>query len=111
MGADEPRIKGRVRGGARRLGQKYRPDPQTRLNDSSRDPIRRRNGAAPVHVVRARCKERIMSGERGPIQRVGCHISGLVADFAANPVAQVGFVLLCLLWFWLGLSVNVLTAA
>jgi len=52
-----------------------------------------------------------MSDERGHIQRIGCRISGLVAGLAANPFAQVGFVLLCLLWFWLGLSVGILTAA
>jgi low affinity Fe/Cu permease len=51
-----------------------------------------------------------MSDERGRIQRIGCHISGVVADFAADPFAQVGFVLLCLAWFWLGLNVNILTA-
>jgi len=52
-----------------------------------------------------------MSDERGHIQRIGCHISSLVADLAADPIAQVGFVLLCLLWFWLDLNVNILTAA
>lgn len=51
-----------------------------------------------------------MSDDRGPIQRIGCRISDAVAGFAANPFAQVGFVLLCLLWFRLGLNVNVLTA-
>ena len=51
-----------------------------------------------------------MSDERGRVQKIGCHISSLVADLAANPLAQVGFVLLCLLWFWLGLNVGVLTA-
>jgi len=52
-----------------------------------------------------------MSDERGRIQRIGCHISGAVADFAADPFAQVGFVLLCLVWFWLNLNVNILTAS
>src|SRR3954464_9259269 len=52
-----------------------------------------------------------MAAERGPIQRIGCHVSGAVADFTADPMAQVAFVLLCLAWFWLGLNVNVLTAA
>ena len=52
-----------------------------------------------------------MSDERGPIYRIGCRISGIVSDLAADPIAQVGFVLLCLLWFQLGLAVNVLTAA
>ena len=52
-----------------------------------------------------------MSDERGPIHRIGCQISGLVADVAADPLAQIGLLLLCLLWFWLQLSVNVLTAS
>jgi low affinity Fe/Cu permease len=52
-----------------------------------------------------------MSDDRSQIQRIGCHVSGAVADFAADPLAQVGFVLLCLIWFWLDLNVNVLTAA
>ena len=52
-----------------------------------------------------------MSDERGRIQQIGCHVSSLVADLAANPLAQVGFVLLCVAWFWFGLNVNVLTAA
>jgi low affinity Fe/Cu permease len=51
-----------------------------------------------------------MSDERGRIQRIGCHVSSLVADLAANPFAQVSFVLLCLTWFWFDLNVNVLTA-
>jgi low affinity Fe/Cu permease len=51
-----------------------------------------------------------MTDDRGPIQRIGCQISGAVANLAADPFAQVGFVLLCLLWFRLGLNVNVLTA-
>jgi low affinity Fe/Cu permease len=52
-----------------------------------------------------------MSEDRGPIHRIGCKVSGIVSDLAADPIAQVGFVLLCLLWFQLGLAVNVLTAA
>jgi len=52
-----------------------------------------------------------MSDERGRIQQIGCHVSSLVADLAANPFAQVGFVLLCVAWFWFDLNVNVLTAA
>jgi low affinity Fe/Cu permease len=52
-----------------------------------------------------------MAEERGTIQRIGCHISDVVADFSADPLAQVGFILLCILWFVLGLNVNILTAA
>ena len=52
-----------------------------------------------------------MADERGPIQRIGCHVSDVVADFSADPLAQVGFILLCILWFVVGLNVNILTAA
>ena len=52
-----------------------------------------------------------MSDERGRIQQFGCHVSSLVADLAANPFAQIGFILLCIAWFWFDLNVGVLTAA
>jgi low affinity Fe/Cu permease len=52
-----------------------------------------------------------MADERGHIQRIGCHISNIVADLSADPIAQVGFILLCILWFVVGLNVNILTAA
>ena len=51
-----------------------------------------------------------MSDARGPINRLGCRISSAVADLAADPLAQIGFVLFCLLWFWLDLNVSILTA-
>lgn len=53
-----------------------------------------------------------MSGE-GPGQTtsLGCRISGAVADFAAHPFVQIGFILICVGWFALGLRVDVLTAA
>jgi low affinity Fe/Cu permease len=49
--------------------------------------------------------------EHGPIHRIGCRVSGTVANLAADPLAQVGFILLCAAWFAFGLNVNVLTAA
>lgn len=45
-----------------------------------------------------------------PIPSLGCRISGAVADFAAHPVVQILFVLVCIAWFALGLRVDVLTA-
>ena len=52
-----------------------------------------------------------MADERGAIHRIGCRISTAVADFSADPLAQVGFILLCVAWFSVGLNVNILTAA
>jgi low affinity Fe/Cu permease len=49
--------------------------------------------------------------EHGPIHRIGCKVSGAVAALTADPLAQVGFILLCVAWFAFGLNVNVLTAA
>ena len=52
-----------------------------------------------------------MSGERTPLQSLGCRIAGIVADISAHPFAQLGFLLFCLAWFALGLPVDILTAA
>ncbi|MBV9883087.1 MAG: low affinity iron permease family protein [Sphingomonadaceae bacterium] len=52
-----------------------------------------------------------MADERGPIQRIGCRISDRVAHLSADPLAQIGFILVCVAWFWAGLNVNILTAA
>jgi len=47
----------------------------------------------------------------GAIHRLGCWLSARVADIAAHPYAQLGFLLLCLAWFAIGWGVNALTAA
>ena len=52
-----------------------------------------------------------MSNERSALQQLGCRISGLVSDLAAHPYAQLVFILVCVGWFWLGLRVDILTAA
>jgi low affinity Fe/Cu permease len=52
-----------------------------------------------------------MADRHGAVHRIGCRISTAVADFSADPLAQVGFVLLCVAWFAVGWNVNVLTAA
>jgi low affinity Fe/Cu permease len=52
-----------------------------------------------------------MAEERGPIHRIGCRISSRVADLTADPVAQIGFLLVCGIWFWASFNVNILTAA
>jgi low affinity Fe/Cu permease len=52
-----------------------------------------------------------MADEPGAVHRIGCRISAAVAHFSADPLAQVGFILLCLAWSATGLNVNILTAA
>jgi low affinity Fe/Cu permease len=52
-----------------------------------------------------------MAEDRSQIQEIGCRLSGAVADVAANPFAQLGFILLCVGWFAFGLRVEALTAA
>ena len=51
-----------------------------------------------------------MSSDRSALQSLGCRISGFVSDLAAHPYAQLGFLLLCITWFALGLRVDILTA-
>jgi low affinity Fe/Cu permease len=41
----------------------------------------------------------------------GCWLSERVADLAGNPFAQLALLLLCAVWFLLGLRVDILTAA
>ncbi len=48
---------------------------------------------------------------KGSINRFGCLISAKAADFAADPLAQVGLVTFCVAWFALRLPVEILTAA
>ena len=45
------------------------------------------------------------------IDRIGCYLSAKIADFAADPLVQVGFLLFCAFWFAAGLPVEILTAA
>ncbi len=47
----------------------------------------------------------------GLIHRIGCRVSASFADFAANPLAQLGLLIICIVWFALKLPVEVLTAA
>lgn len=44
------------------------------------------------------------------LETLGCHVSEWVADVAAHPFAQIGFIALCLAWFLVGWNVNILTA-
>lgn len=47
---------------------------------------------------------------KGRIDRLGCIVSARVADLAANPFAQLGLVICCVIWFAASLPVEVLTA-
>ena len=48
--------------------------------------------------------------QKSAFERIGCQISSWVSDLAANPLAQIAVVVVCALWFALGLATEVLTA-
>ena len=48
--------------------------------------------------------------EKSAFERIGCQISSWVSDIAADPLAQIVVVVICALWFALGLATEVLTA-
>lgn len=48
--------------------------------------------------------------EKSAFERIGCEVSSRVSDFAANPFAQLGVVVICVSWFALGLKADILTA-
>ena len=52
-----------------------------------------------------------MTDHRSRLQEVGSHVSDVAANFAAEPVAQVGFIVFCLAWFAFRLDINVLSVA
>ena len=52
-----------------------------------------------------------MSREQGRVAKLGCWVSGKVAEIAAHPYAQIGVVLFCIAWFGVGWGENALTAA
>lgn len=43
-------------------------------------------------------------------ERLGCMVSESVADFMAHPFAQIGVILVCALWWLVGLPTDILTA-
>jgi low affinity Fe/Cu permease len=49
--------------------------------------------------------------EKNWLESVGCGISEWVSDVAGHPFAQLGFVILCVVWLLIGWNVNILTAA
>ena len=49
--------------------------------------------------------------EQSRLEALGCWISEKVADVSAHPFAQVGVVLLCVIWFLVPWRVDILTAA
>jgi len=48
--------------------------------------------------------------QKSAFERIGCEISSWGSDVAANPLAQIAVVVVCGLWFVLGLATEVLTA-
>ena len=47
---------------------------------------------------------------QGLFDRIGCLISGWVADIAATPIAQIMVILVCAAWFLGGFATDLLTA-
>ena len=48
--------------------------------------------------------------EKSAFERLGCEVSSWVSDVAANPLAQIGVIIVCAAWFALGFKTDVLTA-
>ena len=48
--------------------------------------------------------------EKNWLERIGCEISAWTSDVSAHPFAQIAVVIICGLWFALGLATEVLTA-
>ena len=48
---------------------------------------------------------------KGLFERFGCWFSDRVAAISAHPFAQIGFLLLCFVWFVVGWQIDLLTAA
>ena len=49
--------------------------------------------------------------ERLTLNQIGCRISELASNLAAQPLAQVGLLIFCISWFALKLPTDLLTAA
>jgi low affinity Fe/Cu permease len=54
--------------------------------------------------------QRLPAGEQSRLEALGCWLSEKVADVSAHPYAQVGLILLCVLWFLMAWQVDILTA-
>jgi low affinity Fe/Cu permease len=49
--------------------------------------------------------------EKSWLEALGCRVSEWVAEVAGHPYAQLGFIIICLIWFIGGWNINILTAA
>ena len=47
---------------------------------------------------------------KGRLKAFGCWVSEKVADLAAEPYAQLGFLVLCIVWFAFGFRIDIITA-
>jgi low affinity Fe/Cu permease len=47
---------------------------------------------------------------KGRLKAFGCWVSEKVADLSADPFAQLGFIILCVIWFLVGFRVDIITA-
>jgi low affinity Fe/Cu permease len=48
--------------------------------------------------------------QKSVLERIGCSVSTYVSDIAAHPYAQVGVIVVCGLWWVVGLPTDILTA-
>jgi low affinity Fe/Cu permease len=48
--------------------------------------------------------------ERSALYTLGCNISAWGSDISAHPYAQLGVIVVCIVWFALGLATDLLTA-
>jgi low affinity Fe/Cu permease len=51
------------------------------------------------------------NGEKNWFEAIGCRVSAYVADVFAHPLAQIGIILFCALWWFFRLPTDILTAA
>ena len=44
------------------------------------------------------------------LEQIGCRVSAFASDISAHPFAQMGFIIVCAIWFAVGFATDLLTA-
>jgi low affinity Fe/Cu permease len=57
------------------------------------------------------CSAAVMAREKNLLVRLGDRLSDLVSRLFAHPAMQIGVIIFCVAWFWLGFHAEGLTAA
>ena len=84
-----------------------------RTNGSRFAPIRRNEQSVRRNLMHVSPLTYIIMAngtDKSVLERIGCNVSTLVSDVAAHPYAQVGVILVCGLWWLVGLPTDILTA-